>query len=62
MAPTSPVMTQIGETDERETKNVITICVAGGKRGVAIAMKEIVEDRETVQRYLFKYSGSFNVL
>lgn len=50
---TSPVMNQSGVTDERETKSAITTCAAGVKRDVAIVMKEIAGDQETVLRYLF---------
>lgn len=50
MALTSAVMSQIGVTDERGTKSVITTCGAGGKRDVVNDMKEIVEDQETVLR------------
>lgn len=49
MAPTSPVMNRNGATDETETKSAITTCAAGEKRDVVTVMKEIVEDRETVQ-------------
>lgn len=52
MALNSPVMNQIGETDVRGTKSVSTTCAAGEKRDVVSVMKEIVEDQETVLRYL----------
>lgn len=44
------VMNQIGVTEERKTRNVITTCAAGAKRGAVIALKEIDEELETVQR------------
>lgn len=60
MALSNPVMIQNGATDERGTRSVITTCAAGAKRDAVIVLKEIVEDRETVQRLVNLISVIFN--
>lgn len=49
MALSSPGMSQNGVKEERGTRTEITICGAGAKTDVVIALKETDEDQETVQ-------------